>query len=135
MLQTRIRCLGFALSVNLFCHLLHVTGNMCTISIFSFVSVPFLMHQHFSWLVLLLGWLAGQRSSTLLCQAALTITVLHAEGLYFMHRCLSNLADECATSDHGGCWHKDYTVNGKTQTYSACQDNIKDYKVRLAAST
>lgn len=51
-----------------------------------------------------------------------------------MHRCLSDLADECATNDHGGCWHKDYTVNGKTKTYSACQDNIEDYKVGNTAS-
>ena len=56
-----------------------------------------------------------------------------AEDVSLLYRCLSNLADECATSNHGGCWHKDYTVNGKTKTYSACQDNIKEYKVPLAA--
>ncbi|KAL3159117.1 hypothetical protein ABBQ32_011113 [Trebouxia sp. C0010 RCD-2024] len=48
------------------------------------------------------------------------------------YKCLSNLADECATSNHAGCWHKDYKVNGKTKTYSACQDNVKEYKKNAA---
>ena len=59
---------------------------------------------------------------------------IHAEGFALLHRCLSNLVNECATSNHAGCWHKDYTVNGKTKTYSACQDNIKEYKVSFATS-
>ena len=46
-------------------------------------------------------------------------------------RCLKDLEDECASSDHGGCWHQDYTVNGKTKTYSACKDNLEQYQVHI----
>ena len=49
-----------------------------------------------------------------------------------MCRCLKDLEDECASSDYGGCWHQDYTVNGKTKTYSACKDNLEQYQVRWA---
>ena len=80
--------------------------------------------------MLLVGWAKEFRAAV---PSSFQYDMLHAEDVHFMLRCLSNLADECATSNHGGCWHKDYTVNGKTKTYSACQDNIKDYKVRLAA--
>ena len=34
-------------------------------------------------------------------------------------RCIANIKDECA-HDNGGCWREDFTVNGRTQTYS-CQ--------------
>lgn len=61
---------------------------------------------------------AGREKASHVCQC-----------VHLLHRCLSNLADECATSNHAGCWHKDYKVNGKTKTYSACQDNVKEYKV------
>lgn len=105
-------------------------GNMCTISVLRFVSVPLLMHQHGSWLMLLVG---GAKAFRAAVPSSFHYDMLHAEDVYFLRRCLSNLADECATSNHGGCWHKDYTVNGKTKIYSACQDNIKDYKVCLAA--
>ena len=45
-------------------------------------------------------------------------------------RCIANIKDECA-HDYGGCWRGDYTVNGKTQTFHACKDNIELYKVPL----
>ena len=47
------------------------------------------------------------------------------------YRCLKDLEDECASSDHGGCWHQDYTVNGQTKTYSACKDNLEQYQVHI----
>ena len=43
-------------------------------------------------------------------------------------RCIKDLANECDTNN-GGCWSKEYTVNGKKKTFSACQDNIDQYKV------
>ena len=43
-------------------------------------------------------------------------------------RCIANIKDECA-HDYGGCWREDFTVNGRTQTYHACHDNIDLYKV------
>ena len=43
-------------------------------------------------------------------------------------RCIANIKDECA-HDYGGCWRGDFTVNGRTQTYHACHDNIDLYKV------
>ena len=45
-------------------------------------------------------------------------------------RCIANIKDECA-HDYGGCWREDFTVNGRTQTYHACKDNIELYKVTL----
>lgn len=44
------------------------------------------------------------------------------------HRCLKDLADECA-HDNGGCWQADFTVNRQKKHYTACQDNIQAYKV------
>ena len=49
------------------------------------------------------------------------------------HRCIKDLANECDASDNGGCWSKEYTVNGKKKTYSACKDNIDQYKVSVIA--
>lgn len=48
------------------------------------------------------------------------------------YECLKDLEDECASSDYGGCWHQDYTVNGKTKTYSACKDNLEQYQSNAA---
>lgn len=48
-------------------------------------------------------------------------------------RCIKDLANECDASDNGGCWSKEYTVNGKKKTYSACKDNIDQYKVAEAS--
>ena len=45
-----------------------------------------------------------------------------------VRRCIANIKDECA-HDYGGCWRGDFTVNGRTQTYHACHDNIDLYKV------
>ena len=45
-----------------------------------------------------------------------------------LFRCIKDLANECDTNN-GGCWSKEYTVNGKKKTFSACQDNIDQYKV------
>ena len=45
------------------------------------------------------------------------------------HRCIPDLKDECA-EDHGGCWRQEYTVNGETKLFHACQDNIEIYKAR-----
>ena len=49
-----------------------------------------------------------------------------------MFRCLKDLDNECDTN-HGGCWHKDFTVNGKSKTYSACKDNLEQYQVNILA--
>ena len=43
------------------------------------------------------------------------------------YKCLPAVPDECA-ADHGGCWHREYTVRGKRRTVSACHDRIKEYK-------
>ncbi|CAK0785896.1 hypothetical protein CVIRNUC_009109 [Coccomyxa viridis] len=43
------------------------------------------------------------------------------------YECIANIKDECA-HDYGGCWRGDFTVNGRTQTYHACHDNIDLYK-------
>ena len=49
-------------------------------------------------------------------------------------RCIANIKDECA-HDYGGCWREDFTVNGRTQTYHACHDNIDLYKVQSSLLT
>lgn len=49
--------------------------------------------------------------------------ILHAR------RCIANIRDDCA-HDYAGCWRGDFNVNGKSQTFHACKDNIELYKVR-----
>ena len=44
-------------------------------------------------------------------------------------RCITDIRDECA-KNHGGCWHEDHRVGGKTVHFSACHDNIKAVKVQ-----
>lgn len=46
-------------------------------------------------------------------------------------RCVTDIADECA-SNNGGCWHTTASVKGKKTTFSACHDNLDIYKDALA---
>ena len=43
-------------------------------------------------------------------------------------RCKPDLPDECAVN-YGGCWHGDFSVSGRMQTFNACRDDIDKYKV------
>ncbi len=37
-------------------------------------------------------------------------------------RCISDIADDCAQDNE--CWTGDFKVDGKQQSFSACQDNL-----------
>jgi hypothetical protein len=43
------------------------------------------------------------------------------------YECLPAVPDECATN-HGGCWHGEFTVRGKRREVSACYDRIAEYR-------
>ena len=43
------------------------------------------------------------------------------------YECLPAVPDECA-SNHGGCWHAEFTVRGKRRDISACHDRIAEYR-------
>ena len=49
--------------------------------------------------------------------------------VWYLIRCKPDLPDECAVN-YGGCWHGDFNVNGRQQTFNACRDDIDKYKVR-----
>ena len=51
-----------------------------------------------------------------------------------VHRCLTDLADECAVNN-GGCWQGQYMVKGSKQTFSACKDQLQTVKVRAGRSS
>ncbi|EIE18502.1 hypothetical protein COCSUDRAFT_49231 [Coccomyxa subellipsoidea C-169] len=46
---------------------------------------------------------------------------------YGGYECIANIRDDCA-HDYAGCWRGDFKVNGKSQTFHACKDNIALYK-------
>ncbi|KAL4443975.1 hypothetical protein ABPG75_011712 [Micractinium tetrahymenae] len=47
------------------------------------------------------------------------------------YECVTDIPNECA-NNHGGCWHADLKVKGKTVTFSGCKDNLAAYKDALA---
>lgn len=47
------------------------------------------------------------------------------------NRCIADLPDECS-QDNGKCWQADIRVSGAAHHFTACRDNIVDYKRALA---
>lgn len=59
------------------------------------------------------------------------IFILFQKRSFRLRRCVTDIPDECA-NNYGGCWHNKMSVKGKSIDFSACHDNLKEYRDALA---
>lgn len=60
------------------------------------------------------------------------IGILKSDDDILICRCVPDLPNECDAGNHGGCWHQDYQAHGKLTTFTACKDNIQEFRRALS---